>query len=331
MTARIALPTSLDMARATPGTLRAGGTDLTDRRHRGVHDGDLVDLRDVDGLDHVTPLEGGGLEIGAGVSIARIAAEPVVHDGWHALAEAAGGLATPQIRARATLGGGLLQEVRCWYFRSAEFTCLKKGGATCFARGGDAEFHSVVDKGPCIAPHPSTLAVALLAYGATAVVNGEVRGIAELLGDGTNPRQTHALGEGEILEAVRLPPPIPGDRGAYLRAIHRSRSEWPLVECALRITVDRGKIMSLAIALGGIANRPIRYDDAAAACVGLATDDPRLDGILKSLVNTERALPQAAYKALLVPTLVRDTLERALAAPAAPVPTPAPAAPGGTP
>ena len=47
--------------------------------------------------------------------------------------QAAGGAAIPQIRNMATLGGNLCQRPRCWYFRSGDFHCIRKGGDTCFA------------------------------------------------------------------------------------------------------------------------------------------------------------------------------------------------------
>jgi xanthine dehydrogenase YagS FAD-binding subunit len=315
------LPGSLEGARAVEGQIRAGGTDLTELRHRGIATGPVVDLRDVPELDGIRALEDGGIAIGAKARIARIAADPAVTTGWAGLAGAAGGLATPQIRARATLGGNLLQEVRCWYFRSPEFQCLKKGGAACFARSGDSVFHAVVDRGPCIAPHPSTLAAALLAYDARIVVDGEERDVAAVLGDGTDPKRTHALEPGEIVEEVRLRPAVPGEQAAYFRAIHRARAEWPLVECVVRVGRDaEGAITHLHLVLGGIANRPVRYVDAGLACVGLQPDDPKVAAVLEGLVGTEPGLEQSAYKALLVAPTVQQTLDLALAGPKVPGP-----------
>jgi xanthine dehydrogenase YagS FAD-binding subunit len=310
----ITLPRTVSEARAADGSFRAGGTDLTELRHRGIAQGPVVDLRDVPELDAVAPVAGGGLKLGALVRLARVAADPQVVGSYRGVAAAAGGLATPQIRSRATLAGSLLQEVRCWYFRSPEFHCLKKGGATCFARSGDAVFHAALDLGPCIAAHPSTMAVALLAYGAQIEVGGsELRTVPQLLGDGSDPRKTHELGPHELLTAVVLPPPVAGERAAYFRAIHRARAEWPLVECVVRVSLDSaGKISALVLALGGIANRPLRFDEAAQACVGLAPDDSRLDDVFQGLSKDMTALPQAAYKAGLIGPVIRETLDRAL-------------------
>lgn len=311
----ITLPTSLPAARSATGTIRAGGTDLTELRARGIATGPVVDLRDVPGLDGVGPTADGGLRIGAMVPLTRVSAETVAK--WPGVGLSAAALATPQIRARATMGGSLLQQVRCWYYRSPEFVCLKKGGATCFARTGDAVFHSLLDLGPCIAPHPSTMAMALLAYDARVEVDGTtIRDVPTLLGTGQDPRQTHALREGEVLTAVLLPAPMPGEQAGYFRAISRARAEWPLVEAIVRVRLDEtGVIAFLQIGLGGIANRPLRYDDAGRAAVGLRPDDPRLDDLLLSLVPKSFPLPDAQYKARLIQPTVREALDRALAGP----------------
>jgi xanthine dehydrogenase YagS FAD-binding subunit len=309
----ITLPRTVSEARSADGSFRAGGTDLTELRHRGIVQGPVVDLRDVPELDAVGPAAGGGLKLGALVRLSRVAADPQVVSGYRGVAAAAGGLATPQIRSRATLAGSLLQEVRCWYFRSHEFHCLKKGGATCFARSGDAVFHAALDLGPCIAPHPSTMAMALLAYDAQVEVGSELRSIPALLGDGSDPRKTHAVGPHELVTSVVLPPPVAGEKSAYFRAIHRARAEWPLVECLVRVSLDaEGKISALVLALGGIANRPLRFDEAARACVGLAPDDPRIDDVFQGLSQGTTALPQATYKASLIGPVVRETLDAAL-------------------
>jgi xanthine dehydrogenase YagS FAD-binding subunit len=317
----ITFPTSIEAAGAAQGRLRAGGTDEQELRHRGIVSGAIVDLRDVGGLDAIESTEDGGLRIGALVTLRALAADERLRAGYPGLAAAAGGLATPQIRARASVAGSLLQEVRCWYFRHRDFDCQKKGGAVCYARGGDHALHSAIDLGPCIAPHPSTMACALWAFDAQIEVDGALRDVPALLGPGTDPRRTHALEPGQVLTAVVLPPPVAGERSAYFRAIHRARAEWPLVEVTARVGLaEDGTIGALVLSAGGVANRPIRFDDAARALVGLEPDDPKVDTVLAALGKPAENLPGTAYKARLIPTTLRETLDRALAS--APVEVP---------
>ena len=72
-----------------------------------------------------------------------------------------------------TLGGSLCQRNRCWYFRDEHVNCLLKGGEKCFALDGENQYHAIFTQGhPCVIVHPSTLAPALIALGATAEVSG---------------------------------------------------------------------------------------------------------------------------------------------------------------
>lgn len=310
----IRLPTSAEEARAGEGTYRAGGTDLTELRHRGLSDGDVIDLRDVGDLSAWRDLPDGGWYVGARVTVQEVADHRPLGARCPGLVQAYGGLATPQIRARATVGGSLVQQVRCWYYRDRSFHCLKKGGAVCFARMGEAPFHSVFDQGPCIAPHPSTPMLALLAFDGSIDVDGQLRPVPAVLGDGTDPHTTHTLARGELIRGVVVPAPPTGERSAYVRTIHRARAEWPLVEAVARVRLGAdGAIETLVIAAGGVANRPLRFDDVAATCVGLRPDDPALDEQLARVVDGVGSIPQTAWKAPLVPATLADAIRRACA------------------
>ena len=296
------------------GTLRAGGTDLTERRKRGLHHGAVVDLSRLPELREIERTRDGGLRIGALVTVAELAADERVRLGYPGLAEAAGGLATPQIRARATVGGNLLQEVRCWYFRTPEFQCLKKGGATCFARNGDNLYHSIFDLGPCIAPHPSTLACAMLAFGAKAEVRGddELRTLRAVIGSGKSPTRTHTLKDGEVLAAIELPPPVVGERSAYFRAITRSRSEWPLAEVVVRLEQDdAGVVTDAQVSAGGVANVPIPLKAVRKALIGKGPDG--FAAAAAKAADGARPFPMNEYKTTVLEGAVLETLERAAA------------------
>lgn len=310
----IRFPTTAREAAAIGGLYRAGGTDLQERRRHHITTGDVTDLRDTEGLGTVQ-VKRKALLIGAGVSVAALAEDPAVRAGYPGLAAAAGGLATPQIRARATLGGNLAQEVRCWYYRSPQFQCLKKGGESCLARKGDHLFHSCFDQGPCAAPHPSTLAMALMAYDATVLVeDADERSVAELIGDGSAPRKTNDLADGELIVAVRLPPPVSGERAAYFRAISRSRSEWPLVEVLARLQVaEDDRIAGAWVAMGGVANTPLRLPKVEAALVGQPATAATLAAAAPLAAEGASPLPMTGYKVDLIPGTVLETLERALA------------------
>jgi xanthine dehydrogenase YagS FAD-binding subunit len=310
----IVFPTTIEDAVKAKGEFRAGGTDLVERRNLGIATGDIVDLRDLGGLENIEWGEGGALRIGARTRIVDVARSEHVAKSYPGLAAAAGGLATPQIRAVGTLGGNLLQRTRCWYFRSPEAKCLKKGGNKCYAREGDHLFHSCFDLGPCASVHPSTLGMALMAYNAQVEVSGgKARTLAELYGDGSDPRRDHQLEEGALLTAVVLPAPAKGERSAYFRAISRSRSEWPLVEVLARLVVEGETIEQAAVAMGGVAPVPLRLHEVDAALVGKPASAATFKAAAEVARKGASPLPMTGYKVDLVEGTVLEALERALA------------------
>ncbi len=108
-----------------------------------------------------------GLRVGPLSTLSEIAAHPEIQKRYAALADAAGHAATPQVRNMATLGGNLMQRPRCWYFRSTDFDCRKKGGTgrlPCTA--GENQYHAIMNNNTCAMVHPSSTAVPLLAMDA---------------------------------------------------------------------------------------------------------------------------------------------------------------------
>ena len=134
-----------------PGTVAmGGGTDLLPQVRDGVvAAGRLVGLAAIPELAAIEETADGGLSIGAAATIADVASHPLVRR-HAALAEAAGGLATPQIRNEGTIGGNLAQRPRCWYYRSPLIPCLKKGGDRCYALAGNTRLLCVTGGRPVL-------------------------------------------------------------------------------------------------------------------------------------------------------------------------------------
>lgn len=298
---------------------QAGGTDVQDRLRRGaVRDG-------------VTPLpatiastriewQNECATIGALVRVATVAHDPKIIAAYPGLAAAAGGLATPQIRAVATVGGALLQRTRCWYFRDPEVSCFKSGGTACPARDGDHTFGVCFDWSACVWPHPSTLGAALLAYDATVTcAPGGTITTADLFGDGVDPTRDHTIADGQVLTHVTLGPPVPGERAAYVRIIGRKLAEWPLVEAVVRLVIDGDRIAFARIGLGGVATVPMRLTDLERALVGVAADSSKIRAMaieaVRALCETSRipTLPATRYKLELIPVAIADAAAQALA------------------
>lgn len=288
---------------------RAGGTDLSERRRSGVSHGTLADLKPTPAMQVIAWDATGAAMIGAATTIAVVARDAKIADGYPGLAAAAGGLATPQVRHAATIGGNLAQRSRCWYYRSPHWSCLKKGGSDCPAREGNHLYHVAFDLGPCIAPHPSTLAAALLAYDAMVTTNQrQALGIAALLGDGTNGRTDHLLQPGEVIESIDLPSPLADERAVYKRATSRSYAEWPLVEIVARVVIAGGAFEFARIAIGGIAPVPLRLTNVEAALEGKPANSATIEAAAALSVQGAKPLPMTAYKLDLLQGLTRDVL-----------------------
>jgi len=303
--------TGNSMASAQQSEFRAAGTDLSERRRSGVSRGNIVDLARPSGSRDVEWDADGAARISAFATISAIAADPKLGAAYPGLTAAAAGLATPQVRHVATIGGNLAQRSRCWYYRDPHISCLKKGGSVCPAREGNHLYGVAFDLGPCVAPHPSTLAAALMAYEATVTTNLRPRlAINQLLGDGSNGSADHALQPGEIVESIELGAPVANERALYRRAISRSHAEWPLAEIVLRAVITDRTFKLVRIVAGGVAPVPLRLADAESAAQGAAANAATIADAVARSTGGAKPLPMTGYKLDLLRGLLRDLLER---------------------
>ena len=301
---------SMASVTAPAAEFRAAGTDLSERRRSGVSTGPLIDIMS-SGEIGITWGTDGAATIGALTTIAAIAADARLGAAYQGLAASAQNLATPQVRHLATLGGNLAQRSRCWYFRNPHIDCLKKGGSACPARSGNHLYGVAFDLGDCVAPHPSTMAAALLAHDALVVTNRRDRlTIVELVGDGSNGRADHALAPGEMITKILLPAPLAGERAAYKRAIGRTYAEWPLVEVCARAAIADGKFQLARLVAGGVAPVPLRLAACETALLGKSATAATIAEAAAQAACGAKPLPMTAYKLDLLEGLVRDLLER---------------------
>ncbi len=248
---------ALELLARDGAAVLAGGTDLAGQIDRGITEPALlVDLQDV-GLEGIVA-DGAGVRIGATATLTDVALADLVAP-YVAVASAAGLAGSPLLRNLATVGGNLCQHTRCWYYRGEEWHCWLGGGDTCFAQIGDHRKHNLEHR-DCITAHPSYLAPALAACGATVVVRsreGEREApLLELYRRPTDEnRSLVTLEEGEIVVAVRLP--APPDASVYLRTGERQAFSFPLVSVA---AARRGN--AVAFVAAGVANIPRALDPA---------------------------------------------------------------------
>jgi xanthine dehydrogenase YagS FAD-binding subunit len=315
------LPFALEKARsaeeaitaaATGARYIAGGTTLIDLMREEVERPErLIDI-------NALPLtgirvEGGDLVIGALARMADVAAHPDVQRLQPLIAESLIEGASPQLRNMASIGGNLLQRVRCPYFRMLDAPCNKRApDSGCAAIDGLNAGHAILGTSDrCVATHPSDLAVALVALDATMRVRGPrgersfpVEELFRLPGD--TPHLEHTLLPGELIIEVRVPGGAHARRARYLKVRDRASYEFALVSAAAALAIEDGVIRQARLAVGGVGTRPWRLRACEAALVGRKPERPTFEEAAKLAAQGARPLQHNHYKVDLLPrTIVR--------------------------
>jgi xanthine dehydrogenase YagS FAD-binding subunit len=269
-------PTSLDEVirlladGQSQSRLIAGGSDLLgELKDEVVSYERLVSLAGVEELRHIRA-DGGGLRLGALVTVTELEYDPRLQGPYGILAEAARSVATPEIRNQGTLGGNLCQRPRCLYYRHALTPCLKKGGADCPAVESPYQAYlSIMGGHGCYSVHASDLAPPLMALGAQVSLAGP-SGVRTLpvaqffAGPEQDIRRENVLAADEVLTAVTLPAALSGWQGTYLKARERTAGDFPVVSVAVGYALDAGLVRQARLVLGGVAPVPRRSPEAEA-------------------------------------------------------------------
>jgi xanthine dehydrogenase YagS FAD-binding subunit len=299
--------------------LKAGGIDLLDLMKEGLlAPRRLIDLRAIAGLDQITQESDGGIRIGALASLEQVAAHPLIAERARALAEAAGGSASPQIRHVATLGGNLLQRPRCWYFRSIAHRCLRKGGGKCFAVHGENQYHAIFANEVCAVVHPSTAATALVALGARIeIVNAEGAVRRPLLDEffvapETDVQRENDLKTGEVVTAVLLKAPAAGTSSAHRRESDKQAFDWPIADVAVVLERDPdGRCRRASVVLGAAAPVPRRARASEELLADQIIDESVAREASQAALEASTPLAKNHYKQPIFAALVHRVLRRA--------------------
>ena len=317
---QLALPASLDEAVAFLPTdeqgertvrLMAGGQDLlTEMKEHLVEPDLVVSLHACSDLGGIRDVEGGGLELGALVTLEELESDPRVTERYPVIAEAAHSVASPQIRTVGTLGGNLNQRPRCWYFRHEAAPCLKKGGATCFAKEGRNKYNAILGGGPSYIVHPSDLAPALVSLEAEVELVGSEGARRMPLEDyfitskeGGVETETVRKPD-EVLSRVFVPAVPDGHRSTYLKFKERASYDFALSAVAMSLTMDGARIGKARIALGGVAPKPWRPRRAEAELAGKALAEIDERRVAELALQGAKPLAENGYKVPLTQGLV---------------------------
>jgi 4-hydroxybenzoyl-CoA reductase subunit beta len=314
----VARPGDLEAAiaarRQEPSSLfLAGGTDLiVNLRHGLERPKLLIDLSSVGEL-HEFSIDETGARIGASTILADLAEAPAIHDGYRAVAEAAGAVAGPATRSLATLGGNLCLQTRCVYYNQSEWWrrssnyCLKRDGRTC---------HVAPQGQHCHAAFSGDLAPALMVLDAEVEVAGKAQRrrikLVELYREDGRAHLT--LDGDEVIVCVHLPadPPPSG----YAKARVRGAIDFPLAGAAVALAVENGAIARLRVGITGTNSRPFLLDGTE-ALLGRALDKDalqHLEGLVQKQVRPMRTTTASAHYRRLAAAALVGRLACALAA-----------------
>jgi xanthine dehydrogenase YagS FAD-binding subunit len=304
-------------AAAAGGRYIAGGTTLIDLMREEVERPErLIDINalPIGGIR----VEGSDLVIGALARMAEVAAHPDTLLLQPLIAETLIEGASPQLRNMASIGGNLMQRVRCPYFRMRDAACNKRDpGSGCSAVDGINGSAAILGTSDhCVATHPSDLAVSLVALDATLRVRGPqgersfpVEELYRL--PGTTPHLEHTLRPGELIVEVHVPGGSHARRARYLKVRDRSSYEFALVSTAAALDIEGGVILQARLAVGGVGTRPWRMRASEQALIGRAPNREAFEAAARLALEGVRSFSGNRYKVELLPRTMVRALEMA--------------------
>jgi xanthine dehydrogenase YagS FAD-binding subunit len=298
----------------------AGGNDslswFKDRIKRPKAVVDLTGIAEMKGVKETAD----GIEIGALTTLSDIEKNPIIAKSYKLLAEAAGKVASPQIRNSGTIGGNVSQDARCWYYRSG-LPCYRAGGNTCFSDTpeGQNREHAIFDANRCVAVSQSDMAPTMIALDAKMVIHnakGERVVNAEefFVGPKIDITRLTQLQPEDLLVAIRIPKEWAGARFYFEKVTDRFTWDFALVNVAAAVKTDAGgAVANSRIALGGVAATPRRCGVAESTIKGQKVDQKLAELAGQSETRGAHPLNYNAYKIPLLASLVMRAVRDAQA------------------
>ena len=258
-----------------------------------------------------------GLRIGATVTFEELAENAEVRKAFPALAEAARGVASPQIRNMGTVGGDLCQRPRCWYYRQG-FGLLGTKDGKALVPDGENRYHAILgNSGPAYFVSASSLGPALVALGAkvklaSASGHREVPvGKFFVTPKSDNAREI-ALLPNEILTEIIVP--HEGTKNATYEVRQKEALDWPLATASVSLKMKGSTVASARIVLGHVAPTPWAATQAEQALAGKAITPESAEEAAKAALADAKPLSQNGYKVQLARVAVKRALLAAVKA-----------------
>ena len=294
----------------------AGGTDLLALMKDDVEPPKrVVNIKSIPGLAGIQYNSTGGLKIGALTKLAEAADNADVQRNYPMLAFAFDEAASPQIRNMATVGGNLCQRPRCWYFRNGFGLLAEKDGKS-MVTDGDNRYHAIIgNQGLAKFVSPSTIAPALIAYGAKLRIVGSAgQREVDLAKFYRTPQSAqeheHDLKPNEVVTEI-IVPPTGGAKTAQYEVRQKQTFDWPLSLASVALWMDGNTVKKANIVLGAVAPVPWVSQEAVQALVGKALNEQTADAAGQAAVAVAKPLSRNAYKVQLTRVAVKRALLQA--------------------
>lgn len=292
----------------------AGGMDTFDWfKDRVKRPEAVVDLGGIPELSGIEETDG-GVEIGAMTSLTEIVQNDLIRERYGILAEAAETVATPQIRNQGTLGGNLVQDTRCWYYR-AGWPCYRAGGNICYADTPESmnREHCLFDASRCVAVTPSDTAPALVVIDAEMVIRGRrgERTVAAedfFVGPAIDITRMTVLQPNEVLQSVRIPDTWAGADFYFEKVRDRNAWDFPLVNVASAMRTDDGVVRDCRLSVGAVSPVPLRMDRCEELLRGQKISEDVATRIAELGVIGAKPLRHNGYKVPLMRNLIRRAI-----------------------
>ena len=295
----------------------AGGTDqLSLMKEYLATPKRLVNIKSIKELGGIQNAKG-GLRIGATVTFEELAENAEVRKAFPALAEAARGVTSPQIRNMGTVGGDLCQRPRCWYYRQG-FGLLGTKDGKALVPDGENRYHAILDNsGPAYFVSASSLGPALVALGAkvklaSASGHREVPVAKFFVTPKSDNAREIALLPNEILTEIIVP--HEGTKNATYEVRQKEALDWPLATASVSLKMKGSTVASARIVLGHVAPTPWAATQAEQALAGKAITPESAEEAAKAALADAKPLSQNGYKVQLARVAVKRALLAAVKA-----------------
>jgi xanthine dehydrogenase YagS FAD-binding subunit len=280
-----------------------------------VHPKRLVNIKEIREL-HGIASSSLGLRIGALTTLADLADNVNIVKDYPALADALNEAASPQIRNMATLGGNLCQRPRCWYFRNGLGLLPKDKSGKDLVATGENRYHAILgNDGPAKFVSPSSIAPALIAYGAKVGLVG-INGKREVplekffvIPKSENERE-HDLKPDEIVTEIVLPP-ASGLKSAHYEIRQKDTFDWPLATAAVVFQMSGSTVQSARVVMGYVAPTPWLSEEAIQVITGKSISEEIAKAAADAAVQTAKPLSQNTYKVQLARVAVKRAILKA--------------------